>query len=396
MKRFHILPLLLIAGCDKPVDMGAAKDSAEGDGGPCTIDTPSPEYEALFDASVLQEVRLEISADGIAALNADPATYVTGNFEHGGIRIDNVGIRLKGSSTFQDFSGKPAFKIKFDEFVEEQLYGGDMERLALNNLTNDVASGREVVAYQIWNQAGMMAPRASYAKVYVNGEYYGLYAALEAMDDEWVEKRYCKAKGDLWEANDSADFTSLGMPHFDLSSGDGEGIALAEAVAVLAQPADDYYATAGQYVDMDQFIDFWAWSMATGNLDGYPYNLNDYFLYGDPEDEDRFHFSPWGLDETWDTGWYFQWGQGVVGFNCASDYECLQKVKERTEAALQAYEAMDVPGMFEDAWALTDAAMLEDPRMPWTGPQVQDARAQLISTVAGWPDFVRSSMAGGR
>lgn len=396
MSRFPPLLLALFVGCDKPIDMSTVKDTEDADDGGCSIEETSPEFEALFDDAVLQEIRLELSADAIADLNADPLAWVAGTFEHAGVRIENVGFRLKGSSTFQDFSGKPSLKIGFDKFVADQRYGGDMERLTLNNLTNDTASGREVVAYKIWNQGGMMAPRASYAKVYVNGEYYGLYAALEPMDDHWVDRRYCKGGGDLWEANDSADFTSLGAPHFELAAGKGEGLGLTEASDVLAQPADDYYASAGQFVDMDQFIDFWAWSMATGNLDGYPYNLNDYFLYGDPEDEDRFHFSPWGLDETWDTGWYFQWGQGVVGFNCAADYECLQRVKERTEAALQAYEGMDVPGMFEDAWALTEAAMLEDPRMPWTGPQVQEARSQLLTLVAGWPDYVRTSMDAGR
>lgn len=388
--------LLLAVGCaDKGAPTDTGLEAREEEDTDCQLAAIGPDYDTVFAVDMLQEVRLEIAPTDMEALNADPYTYVHGSFEHGGMRFDDVGLRLKGSSTFQDFSGKPSLKVKFDAFVDGQEYA-DMERLTLNNLTNDRASGREVIAYRIWNEAGMVAPHASFARLYINGEYYGLYAALEAMDDEFLKKRFPCAGGDLWEANDSADFTAAGIAHFELNTGEGLGLSLSQAAAVLEDPADDYFGVADDYVVMDQFLDFWAWSMATGNRDGYPYNLNDYFVYGDPEEGDRFVFSPWGLDETWDTGWYFQWGQGVVGFNCAASPECLALLEERTEAALQVYESLDVARMAQDAFDLTEAAMLEDPRMPWTPAEVVEARTRLVALVENWPTYVRTSMAAAR
>lgn len=348
-------------------------------------------YLDLFDRARIQEVRLRLSPEAEASLVAQPLVWVPATFEHDGNVLEDVGVRLKGSATFEPIDEKPSLKLKFSAYHPGLRYAG-LERLTLNNLSGDPAQGREVVAYALWNDAGMSAPRASFAKVYLNGEYIGLYAALEPMDDAWLAKRYASAEGDLWEGNDSADLTEDGVGHFTLASGKGSGRVLADVATALAAPTDDFYALADATLDMQQFLDFWAWTMVTGNLDGYPYNLNDFYLYGDPAEDDRFQFSPWGMDETWDTGWHFQWGQGVVAFNCAADRACLAQVRARTEEALSVYETADAAGMAQAMFDLTEDAMTLDPRKPWTPAEVLAARTRLVALLEVWPERVRTSM----
>lgn len=251
------------ASADEPVEVVDPNDE------PRVPPTLLGDYETLFNPTHLQEIRLTLSVASIEALNLDGSTFVPARFEHGGNVLD-IGLRLKGSSTYQDFDGKPAFRLKFDDVVRKQEYAS-LTRLALNNLTGDPAQGREVVSYLAWEAGGMPAPRASLARVYVNDEYYGLYAVVEAMDEAWLKRRFVDPSGDLWAANDHADLTAEGVANFQLNHGEGIGpVTLTQAAAALVDHSSDFATQASAVVDFDQFLDFWAWSVATGGQDGYP------------------------------------------------------------------------------------------------------------------------------
>ncbi|MFZ5480007.1 MAG: CotH kinase family protein [Myxococcota bacterium] len=358
-------------------------------------DEPDPgelgDYEALFDASTLQEVHLTVPDEGIDALNADGGTYVRATFEHEGAALE-VGLRLKGSSTYQDFDGKPAFRVKFNEFVDGQRYAG-VKRLALNNLTGDPAQGREVVSYWVWASGGMFVPRATLARVYVNDDYYGLYALLESMDEEFLERRFADPTGDLWAANDEADLTADRLQNFTLQAGMGYGpVSLAQAAEALAAWDGDFYAVTSRVLATDQYLDYVAYSIATGGDDGYPWHLNDFFVYADPGDGGRLKFSPWGQDESWNETWAFEHGGALLGWRCELDPDCVARLGEHVEAALEVYERLDVAGTAEALFALSAEAAAEDTRSPYAGWEVEAARALLVERMRAWPATVRAAM----
>jgi spore coat protein CotH len=127
---------------------------------------------------------LELPAASVEALNSvrsqtDPnkAVYVKGDFVYDkdgkAKAVRSVDIRIKGEGSFQSLEKKPTLKIKFDKFVEDQRFRG-LTRLTLNNSYDDPTFLAERLAYAVHREVGDPAPRCSNARLYMNGEFYGV------------------------------------------------------------------------------------------------------------------------------------------------------------------------------------------------------------------------------
>jgi spore coat protein CotH len=373
-------------------DVGAVNPGAPPDGTEELPDAPQVgDYDSFFDPFTLKEISIHVSEETIDALNENGLTYMPARFVHEGVELE-VGLRLKGDSSYETFHGKPALKVKFNEFLKGQDYAG-VKRIALNNLTGDTAQGREVASYWVWRSGGMKVPSAAFARVTINDEYYGLYALVEGMDDEWVERNYEVDSGDFWAGNDNADFTAAGLPNFVVQATSGAApLSLEDVAAGLARTDGDFYTIASQVVDMDQYLDYIAFSIATGGTDGYPWHLNDFFVYGDPAEDGRLNFTPWGQDESWKEAWEVWSGHGLLGERCEADLDCNARRNDHVRAALSVYETLDVRGTMQRMFDLTDESMRTDPRSPFTPAEVDASRALLMDNAEGWPTRVRTLM----
>ncbi|MFZ5476061.1 MAG: CotH kinase family protein [Myxococcota bacterium] len=380
------------ARSEAPVEELPGSDTPDGgDGGGDDGEDDVGDYESFFDPATLRDIHLYASEETIEALNADGGTYMPGTFVHDGVELE-VGLRLKGQSSYRTFEKKPALKVKFNEFVAGQRYAG-LKRIALNNLTGDPAQGREVAAYWVWRAGGMDVPSAALARVYVNDEYFGLYALVEGMDDVWVERHYADASGVLWAGNDDADLTALGIPHFAVQTSEGDApLSLEQVAAGIARTDADFYTVASRVVDVEQYLDYVAWSSATGNTDGYPWHLDDFFVYGDPAEGGRLNFVPWGQDETWEETWTEWTGHAVIAQRCHEDLDCRTRIDDHTRAVLGVYESMDVRGFLEALFDLSEDATATDGRREFTLEEVRAARALLLQSAETWPDRVRAEM----
>jgi hypothetical protein len=57
---------------------------------------------------------------------------------------------------------------------------------------------KEYISYDMMREMGVECPLVSYAKITVNGEYWGLYLALEAYDHSFLERNYGTTDGNLY------------------------------------------------------------------------------------------------------------------------------------------------------------------------------------------------------
>ena len=120
--------------------------------------------------------------NGFAASRGVQFTYVHGNATIDGQAVRNIGVRYKGNGTYFDgaAAGKISLKLDFAEYVKGQRLG-TVKKLNLHSNITDATWMNEVLAFQLFREAGVPAPRTLYARVYVTIQgrqdraYAGLY-----------------------------------------------------------------------------------------------------------------------------------------------------------------------------------------------------------------------------
>ncbi len=114
----------------------------------------------------------------------------------------NVGIRAKGNTSLSSVASygnnRYSFKIEFDQYDNTKSYYG-LDKLSLNNVIQDTTYMKDYLVYQMMGQFGAAAPLCSYVYITVNGEDFGLYLAVEAVEDGFLTRNYGSDYGDLYK-----------------------------------------------------------------------------------------------------------------------------------------------------------------------------------------------------
>lgn len=164
------------------------------------------EYEsALFDTDKVLDINIRIDEDDWQTMldNAINEEYVSCDVEIGGKTFTNVGIRPKGNTSLSSIVSDPdsdrySFKLEFDKYVEGQTCFG-LDKLVLNNNYADATNMKEAIVYDMYRFLGADASLYNYAKLSVNGEYFGIYLALEAVAESFMLRNYGAANGALYK-----------------------------------------------------------------------------------------------------------------------------------------------------------------------------------------------------
>jgi spore coat protein CotH len=266
----------------------------------CRAPAGGDKAEVLFDGDTVQQFELTLPPASLQGLMAQPRAYHPGTLVWQGQTLERVGVRLKGRTSFRDINGKAAFKIKMDELVPGQRLLG-LRRLTLNNMVQDPTWARERLAYHLYREAGVAAPRAASARLTVNGQPWGVYTNVETLDDEFVEDHYGKPIGNLWDTSNAKFFVDLkpeNLPLFERETvGEpADGGDLPALLQAMVGPEATFLADAGRVIDLDQFILVAAVQAVIANWDGFFAATNNYEIYR-PPGSGRFVVFPWGEDQ---------------------------------------------------------------------------------------------------
>lgn len=114
----------------------------------------------------------------------------------------NVAIRAKGNTSLQNVAAsggdRYSFKIEFDHYDDSITYHG-LDKLCLNNIIQDNTYLKDYLCYRMMAEAGAAAPLCSFVYITVNGEDWGLYLAVEAVEESFLERNYGSDYGELYK-----------------------------------------------------------------------------------------------------------------------------------------------------------------------------------------------------
>jgi CotH protein len=330
---------------------------------------PPPDAASwLFDPTAVARIELSLPPASIAALEAEPDEYQPGALSLRGVGGDlgplDVGIRLKGGGSFRPLTGKSAFKVKLDEYVDGQTLLG-LRKLTLNNMIQDPSMIHETLAYEAFRAAGVPASRTGYAFLTVNGEDYGLYLNLEVLDKVSLPRLFASTRH-LYEAGYATDVRPGGAAEYEVDEGKKTERADLEALIAAANgDSGDWSDGVAPFADLDEMTSAWAVERYIGHWDGYAGRIsstapNNYYLHSD--DSGLFTMLPWGTDQTWDKRLPFDAEGGLLLNRCLGDAGCAALYREAVRRVRDSIAGLSLPRRIDEIVAAIRPWQLADPR----------------------------------
>ncbi len=155
----------------------------------------------FYDVDTVRKVNITFEQDNWAELLDSMRLYGDGlliaNVEIEGSKYENAGVRYRDTKSFKPGSNRNALHIELDFINKLQNYNG-YETLLLSNALRDPSMVREVLGFEIARKY-MPAPMANYARVSINGNYYGLFVNIEAVDERFLEKHFGSSDNSFFE-----------------------------------------------------------------------------------------------------------------------------------------------------------------------------------------------------
>jgi spore coat protein CotH len=264
----------------------------------------------LFDPQAVHEIRLFINSRDYRQLRehylAD--TYYTADLHWRGVRVRNVGVRNRGVGSRNPT--KLGLRIDFDRYTSGQTFVG-LQSLILDNIWQDGSMIAERVAMAFFERLGELAPRESYARLYINNVFQGLYTVVESVDVPFLSRTLGEGQGYLfgyqfqrpWHAEYLGDDL---QPYKDLFEAETHQL---EADSIVYAPIRDFIREVNgpddavwrerveQYVDIPRLVRHVAIEMFLDEIDGFlGYNgVNNFFMYR-PAGSNVHRFIAWDKD----------------------------------------------------------------------------------------------------
>ncbi len=266
--------------------------------------------DSLFCSNVVHEIR--IMFDQNSWWNTLNSNYLSGTLLHRDIYIpatvtidgnplDSVGIRLKGNASFKHPGMKKPLKLSFDEYIGSQRYDG-LKSIHLNNSAFDPTNLREKLMLDVLNKQGLPAPRCTFAAVYMNGGYVGLYKIIESIDKKFLDARFGDNEGNLYKGDPNGTLAWKGPEQsayqmdYELKTNETENdwSGLIDLIDRINNSGTYFPSQIESRLDVDGYLQMLAVNNLFVNLDSYLYNPHNYYLYDNLVDG-KFHWISWDV-----------------------------------------------------------------------------------------------------
>jgi spore coat protein CotH len=365
--------------------------------------------DQLFDQSVVHELRLFINSRDLAELRQhyDRNTDYPADLELDTLQARNVGVRSRGLGSRNPT--KLGLRIDFTRYATAQRFLG-VKSIVLKNLWQDPSMVREALAMAMFARMGQPAPRESFARLYINGAYEGLYAIVEDIDDVFLTRTLGSGAGYLFEFHLSTPFhgeypgdnlaaykTRFEPRTHELESESSLYAPIADLFRAV-NDADDtpWRADVERHLDLAQFVTHVAIESVLAENDGIlgHAGMNNFYVHRENWASPH-RLVVWDKDNT-----FLYWGMDVLAR--ADENEVMRRalqVPELRALFLQTLEACARAA--SDGWwestlnrvaSLIDPDVRADTRKPFSNGDFDAALVHIRDFVARRPAFVRQQV----
>lgn len=397
-------------------------------------------YESrLFDTSRVHTIEIVTDDwDGFIE-TCQSEEYSSCNVVIDGESFKNVGIRGKGNTSLSSVaamgSSRYSFKIEFDKYDSTKSYHG-LDKISLNNLIQDNTMMKDYLTYQMMNAFGVPSSLSSFVYITVNGEDWGLYLAVEGVEEAFLQRNYGSDYGELYKPDSMSfgggqgsgrDVEPSAMP------GGGGDFRLESAADVKLQYIDDDpnsyanifdnaktsvsdgdqarlidalkslsgYENLEEVLDIEPVLRYFVVHNFVVNGDSYTGNMiHNYYLY---EEDGRLSMIPWDYNLAFGT---FQAGSAVSAVNDPIDEVLSDRPMQAwifsDEAYTQRYHELyaeflntvDAAQIINEAYALIADYVEKDPTKFCTYEEFETGVQALHAFCALRKESVQRQLAG--
>ena len=269
----------------------------------------APYEDILFKKGNLNDIQIDME-DWESFVQETFETTFTGSVEQqlqekeydscsvviNGEEIKNIGIRTKGSYSLQTAidSGSDRFSLvlKFNAFDKQKYHS--LRMIDLNSNIMDATSMKDAITYDMFRYIGLPAPLCNYAKITVNGKYFGCYLAVEPIGKDFCKRNFGENYGSLYKPLHSLTYTGFWPSKYKL---------IKDTIKIDRSPFSNVKSALKsvhnrqdieKHVDVDAIMKYMAVQTMVVNLDGLTgNNTRNFYLY---ESDGRISLIPWDYD----------------------------------------------------------------------------------------------------
>jgi len=216
--------------------------------------------------------------------------------------IEEVGIRLRGAAARH--TNKKSFKISFRAFGHDDREFYSLRKINLNCDFQDPHLMRAKTCTDLFRLMGVDAARVGYTKLYINGDYRGLFANYEDIDKVLLETRFGDDNGDLYKCDGASFINGSGGYELTTNEETSDNSDILEFINVLNNtPEDNFKEEIEKVFDVDEMLMSTACNVLLGAWDDYWVLAKNFYMYHDIV-SDRFKHIPHDFDGSLGTYWY--------------------------------------------------------------------------------------------
>lgn len=230
-------------------------------------------------------------------------------------------MRVRGDTSRKD--AKKSLKVKLDSsfsFFNETVFN-------LNAEYSDKTMVRQYLSSKLMQKSGQICFNSELVKIYMNGQYLGLYLKVENIDKAFLKRNSLSPKGNLYKATKDGACLSI-FDDFDAkwekkTNKKGDYHDLTKLIDQLNNvPDHEFYSFIKKNFEYEELINILSLNMFLSNGSTYYHN---YYLYHDLYYTGKWQLLPWDMDKSLS---YYNW-KPYLYHRTSSEWESDNPLVER-------------------------------------------------------------------